>query len=367
MSAYAVRTALPDDDAGILRLVGAPQPSTGLTLGFERAPSYFLSAQVSHESPDVVVATLRDGSDSVVAVVNMGTRQVFVNGEMQAVVYGSDMRIDPAHQGGRLLVYFNRPVKERLGETRWFQTVILKENARSRATFDQGGRAGIPIYFPQQSVVTYTLTGLSPTPVQETLAVRQARAADVPTMNAFIRAMAAHYQFLPAYDFHGVERGDSYYRGLRLEDFLLVERDGALCALGGLWRQKDFKQTRVLGYQPALAWLRPFYNLWTRWRGGLRLPAPGGTLDYLMAHSALSAPADSDAFAALMTALWQRLRANGGQALCLSLADNDPRRAVLRRFRHHAITGTHYLATYNPACLPVLDASRIAYFECGRL
>lgn len=365
MSGYAIRSACADDDAGILSLVGAPQPSTGLTLGFERAPSYFLSAAVSHQAPDILVATRRDDGD-LAAVVNVGARQVYVNGEPRSVRFGSDMRISPQHQGGRLLLYFNRAMRERLGGNGWYQTVILTENARSRATFDQGGRAGIPFYFPQQRVITYTLTGAPPMPASDCL-VREATAADVSAMNDFVRKMALHYQFLPVYDVAGVLRGDAYFRGLAIGDFLLVERDGVICALGALWQQKPFKQTRVTGYRPLLALLRPLYNLWAGWRGGLLLPPPGGLLDYTMAHSPLAAPDDLPAYEQLLHALWRRLKVRGGQALCLSLADNDPRRAVLRGFRHYAITGTHYLATYNPACLPELDASRIAYFECGRL
>lgn len=364
-SAYAIRSAQPDDDAWILRLVGAPQPSTGLTLGFEREPSYFLSAGVSHQQPDILVATHRE-KEGLAAVVNMGKRPVYVNGERVDIRFGSDMRISPDHQGGRLLLYFNRAMRDLLGDNEWYQTVILKENARSRATFDQGGRAGIPLYFPQQSVVTYTLTALRRT-VPSALTVREATAADVPAMNAFVQKMAAHYQFLPAYEFTGLLSGADYFRGLAISDFVLVEQDGELRALGGLWRQKAFKQTRVLAYQPVIAALRPFYNLWTRLRGGLQLPPPGGLLEYVMAHSPLAAPGDAEAFAVLLQSLWIRLRASGGSALCLSVAENDPRRQVIQGFRHHAITGMHYLATYNAGCLPSLDASRIAYFECGRL
>lgn len=366
MSAYALRDAAPADDPGILALVGAPQPSTGLTLGFEREPSYFFSARVSHQQPEVVVATLRDGRDEVVGLFNIGRREVFVNGLRERVPYVGDMRLAPAHQGGRLLLYFNRVLRERLGEDAWYQTVILQENRRSSDTFAQGGRAGLPVYHPHGCVVTTTLTACR-LPVLPGLAARAATAADVPAMNAFVERMAAYYQFLPAYDLGGVLRGDPYFRGLGIGDFQLVFRGDELVALGALWAQKDFKQTRVLGYQPAVAALRPFWNLWARWRGGLRLPPPGGLLDYVMAHSPLAAPADQPAFATLLRALWQALRARGGHALCISLADNDPRRDVLRHCRGHAITGRHFLATYHDTALPVLEPSRISYFECGRL
>ncbi|MES2917546.1 MAG: hypothetical protein V4729_02895 [Pseudomonadota bacterium] len=364
MSAYALREAVPDDNAGILALVGAPQPSTGLTLGFERAPSYFLSAQVSHEAPEVVVAADRDAT--VVGVFNIGSRQVFVNGQRQRVAYVGDMRLAPEHQGGRLLLYFNRVLRERLGAGGWYQTVILQENSRSQNTFAQGGRAGLPVYHPQGQVVTSTLTACR-LAASAGVAARTATAADVPAMTAFVERMAAHYQFLPAYDFAGLLRGDAYFQGLAIGDFQLVFRGEEMVALGGLWSQKAFKQTRVLAYQPALAWLRPFWNLWAGWRGGLRLPAVGGLLDYMLAHSPLSAPADLPAFQALLVALWRQLRARGGHALCLSLADNDPRRAVLSACSQHAITGQHYLACYDAAALPACDDGRIPFYECGRL
>ena len=192
MSGYALRTACADDDAGILKLVGAPQPSTGLTLGFEREPSYFLSAAVSHEQPDVMVVTnQQDGS--VVAVVNLGSRRVYVNGEAQSVFYGGDMRIAPEHQGGRVLLYVNRMVRQRLGDHGWYQTVILRENRRSRSTFDQGGRAGLPVYHPQQNVMTCTLTGCRSLLTDSGCTVREATAADVPAMNAFVQQMAARF------------------------------------------------------------------------------------------------------------------------------------------------------------------------------
>ncbi len=366
MSAYSVRTASLADDSGILALLGAPQPSTGLTLGFERAPSYFLSAQVSHEQPDIVVATLRNGHDDVVGVFNIGRRQVFVNGHREPVAYGSDMRLAPAHQGGRMLLYFNRLLRERLGAAGWYQSVILSENQRSQGTFAQGSRAGLPVYHLHGKVITSTLTSCH-LPVTGAHEVRVATGADVPAMNAFVEKMAAHYQFLPAYDFAGVLRGDPYFRGLAISDFQLVYRNGELVALGGLWRQKTFKQTRVLAYRPLLALLRPLYNLWARWRGGLHLPQAGGLLEYVMAHSPLCAPDDLPAFAVLLQALWKELQAGGGNALCLSLADNDPRREVLRHCRQHVITGCHYLASYQDEALPVLEPSRTSYFECGRL
>lgn len=365
MSAYILRAAEAGDDESIRRLLGAPQPSALLALGFERFPSYWQAARVSHAEPEILVAEHRDTTE-VVAVVNLGHRPVFVNGARQDVRFAGDLRVAPSHQGGRLLVYLSRMMKKSLGDKGWYQTIILNENERSRSALAQGGRAGMPLYTPHVSVETFTITGQK-TDIAQTLTVRTATPADVTAMNVFAQQMATHYQFLPAYDFSGVECGHPYFRGLALQDFVLVEREGHLCALGAVWNQKSFKQTRVMAYQPLIRLVRPFYNVWNVLRGGLYLPPAGGLLDYRLAHSPLCAPQDTDAFSTLMQALWQQCRRQGGRALSLSLAESDPRRAVLKQFRYFTLTGIHYLATFSAGSLPALDASLIPYFECGRL
>lgn len=366
MSAYTVRGGEMRDDEGIRGLLGAPQPSGLLALGFERYPSYLQAASVSHEHPDILVAEHRE-ERSIVAVVNLGKRPVFVNGECRDVRFGGDLRVSPEHQGGRLLVYLNRKLRDLIGDDGWYQTIILNDNSRSRAAFDNGGRAGMPLYVPQASVLTFTLTGVRRSVADPECTVRHATAHDIPAMNRFVQRMARHYQFLPVYDFNGLLTNAPYFRGLSLQDFLLVERHGEICGLGGLWNQKAFKQTRVVSYQPLVRLLRPLYNAWTRLAGGLHLPPEGELLDYAIAHSPLTAPDDTEAMAVLLQSLWESCRASGRRALSLSLADSDPRRTVIINFRHFSMVGTHYLASYSPDSLPVLDERLVPYFECGRL
>jgi hypothetical protein len=366
MSAYVIRAVQEKDDEGIRHLLSAPQPSALLSLGFERSPSYLQAATVSHARPDILVAEHKDSSD-IVAVVNLGQRPVYVNGECRDVRYAGDLRVAAAHQGGRLLVYLSRKMREILGDEGWYQTIILNENARSRAALAQGGRAGMPFYATQENVETFTVTGMKKQVVSAAYAVRRAEESDIPTMNRFVQRMARYYQFLPAYDFHGVQQGSPYFCGLTLADFMLVERHGELCALGAVWNQKAFKQTRVVSYQPWVRLLRPVYNLWTRLMGGLHLPTQGDLLDYRVLHSPLSVPDDTEAFSILLQALWGRCRDEGGRALSFSLAATDPRRTVLNGFRHFSMAGTHYLASFSTSSLPELDASLVPYFECGRL
>lgn len=366
MSAYTIRTGLDDDDADIRLLLGEPQPSGLLALGFERSPRYRDATAVTHDRPDVIVAEHKVAG-SIVAVVNVGSRPAYVNGQRQPVRFGGDLRIAPSHQGGRLLVYLSRRIRETIGETGWYQTIILNDNSRSRAAFESGGRAGMPLYVAKGVVETFTLTGVRrPVAIPDGM-VREATAQDVPAMNRFLHHMRRYYQFLPAYDFHGVLEQDPYFRGLAIGDFLLVEREGEIAGLGAVWNQKAFKQTRVVAYHPLIRLLRPLYNAWSRVAGGMRLPREGGLLDYCLAHSPLTAPDDRDAMSALLQALWHRCREKGSCALSLSLSGSDPRRSVIGNFRHFSMTGTHYLAGFSAESLPDLDEHLVPYFECGRL
>ncbi|MDQ8037018.1 MAG: hypothetical protein REI12_06315 [Pedobacter sp.] len=372
MSSFLMRDAQASDNAGLLRLLGVAQPSRGLMLTFERAPDYFHSVSVTHEKPQVLVAE-RKGDGEIVGVASFGTRQLFINGEEQAVRYGSDLRIAAEHQGSRLMIYITRAVREVLQEKGWYQAIILEDNQRTREVLE-GARAGLPQYRAHTGLETWTLSGRKlKAALASGLSARKATADDIPAMNAFLRRMAAHYQFLPAYDFSGLVQDQPYFRGLALDDFLLITDAEGIRGMVALWNQKAFKQTRVVAYNALMAFLRPFYNLWARSFGGFVLPPAGEAFSYRVLHSLLSAPDDLAAFDALLDAAWEESGKRDVAAGCartaltLSLADSDPRRTVLSRFRALSLRGRHYTVAFNAAAHPELDSTRIPYFECGRL
>lgn len=364
MSSFVIRPGLAADNSAIQRLLGETQPAAGVRFAFERAPDYFLSADVMYSQSRLRVAERRsDGA--VLGLFNLGMRQVYVDGEARQIPYAADMRIAGECQGSRLLVYVSRAVRELVGEG-WYQSVILEDNQRSRQVFE-GGRAGMPQYRPLGRLCTYTVTAcrrrLSTLPLP-----RVATPADIPAMNRLVRRLAAAYQFLPAYDFNDLLLGSRHFAGLSLDDFLVLPaEDGELRGMAGLWNQKAFKQTRVVDYSRTIALLRPFYNWCSRWWGGFQLPARGQTVNYLSLHSPLTQPEDQDGFRALLQAAWQQTRQRGYAALALTLAAEDPRNAVLTDFRSVPLRATHYTVAYDPAHQPQLDNTRIPYFECGRL
>ncbi|MCP5176634.1 MAG: hypothetical protein H6997_03655 [Moraxellaceae bacterium] len=363
MTTFDIRPATAADNHAILGLIGQPQPSNGVNFAFERLPDYFTSAQISHQQPHTLVVERRDNKE-VVAMVNMGFREVFVDGQPKQIRYGSDLRIAPEYQGSRVLIYINRAVKDCV-QNDWYQSVILEENDKSRSALE-GGRAGLPIYRSLGTISTHTITGRKAlfTPHKQ---IRRAQIADIPAMNAFIKQMAEHYQFLPRYDFYQLTHHHPYFNGLNIDDFLVLFDDEQLVGLVGLWNQKNFKQTRVVDYNRTVAMFRPIYNWWSRLTGGFVLPAKGQLVDYIALHSPLTHPKDSDSFRHLLHHAWLEVRQQQKAAMTLTLADTDPRLSVLADFKTIPLTAYQYAVAFKEPLLPILDNQRIPYFESGRL
>jgi hypothetical protein len=363
MTSFDIRLATQADNHAILGLIGQPQPSNGVNFAFERLPDYFTSAHISHQQPHTLVVERRDNKE-VVAMVNMGFREVFVDGEPQQIRYGSDLRIAPEYQGSRVLIYINRAVRDCVQDT-WYQSVILDENDKSRGALE-GGRAGLPLFKPMGSILTHTITGVKRSFLHTNLP--RATINDVEDMNAFISKMSEYYQFLPNYDFRELAIGASYFNGLTLSDFLLLrDEQQNIRGLVGLWNQKAFKQTRVVDYSRSVALFRPLYNAWSLLSGGFVLPAKGDTFDYLALHSPLTHPQDSNAFRQLLHSAWQQVRLQDKRAMTLTLSESDPRLAVLEEFKSIPLKAYQYTAAFKEQFLPVLDGARIPYFESGRL
>lgn len=363
MSGFVARLATVDDNAAILALMSQPQPSNGVQFSFERLPNYFDSANVTHHQPHTIVIE-KQANKCLVAMVNMGWREVFVDGCLQRIRYGADLRIDKQFQGGRVLMYINRAVRDCVQED-WYQSVILSANDKSRSALE-GGRAGLPIYRSLGTISTHTITGRKIV-FSSHKQVRRAQVGDIPAMNAFAKHMAEHYQFLPHYDFYQLTQQHAYFNGLRIDDFLVLFEGEQLVGLVGLWNQKTFKQTRVVDYGRAVAIFRPFYNWWSRVTGGFILPAKGQLVDYISLHSPLTHPKDSESFRHLLHYAWQTIRQQKNTAMTLTLANSDPRLSVLADFKTIPLTAYQYAVAFKEASLPVLDNQRIPYFESGRL
>lgn len=363
MSQFRASIGCIEDNDQLQQLYSATQPTQGVNIAFERAPSYFNSEAIMYNQGKLLLVKHKENQE-IAAAVNMGLRLLYVNGEPKLVHYGADMRIAPPYQGGRALFYINRQVKSVIAEG-WYLTIILADNARSKESLEHG-RAGLPFYKKLGEITTYTVTSFK-AKTKNKQSVRKATENDIFAMNKFIEDMAKYYQFLPYYDFNELKTSGVYYNGLTISDFLLLEKNGTITGLVGLWDQSHIKQARVVSYDKFLGIIRPIYNAMNAVIGGFYLPKKGQLFKYLSLHSPLTAPNNHEGFTELLSAAWKTSKARGFRSMTLTLSAEDPRRKVLNLGRYKEIKASHYSVTYEQKNHPVLSSDLISYYECGRL
>lgn len=366
---WLMRAATAADNPQLLSLVAAAMPSSGLMLSLSRQPDYFVACQAAFMQSETWVIVAASQPERVVGVYTLSMRPCYIDGQVQMLRYLGDFRIDPLVRGHKLSRLAMRHLRTRMPELYYAQAVVLADNTVAKQALHRPHQDFVS-HYADQTLFTMTMTGCRPsvpTASQAQFSHRTAKAQDVALMNDFVQSMAAHFNFLPRYDFAGLLDGHAYWKGLTISDFSLVFRGGVLVGLYGLWDQKSFKQTRVLSYHPLIALLRPLYNLWARYNQRLVLPPKGELLQYLMLHSPLCHPEDVDTFDYMVQAAFAQTRQRGVAALCYSVVERDPRRVVQSRHYGNVIQGVHGFYSFGKNPAPSFDPHRLTYLECGRI
>ena len=354
-----IRPATAEDDPAIRALLRSTSQPGIVPLNFEREPSYFHGSAVACAHQDVWIACDRDSQQEALALFNMGSREVYVNGTPVRLRYAHDLRLAPDVRGSRLLIQLFRQAREQIYPGEWLHTVILSDNTVSLQTVGSG-RAGLPHYYPHGEIGTHMI--FAPPRRRPGHRVTRATDNDLPAMREWLREQGPRRHFFPVYQLDKLLSGDPYYRGLQLDDFFLAWRGQQLVGMVGTWNQKPFKQTRVLGYPMGLAWLRHVYNLHSRMRGGLTLPPAGGTLDYLLLHTLLIENDDP----AILDALLQEILAVQPGAVSVGLFNDDPLADAVQGYRRQTLRSQHFLISYEDNPAAELDC-RLPYVEIARL
>lgn len=360
-----IRSATADDSPAILRLLATNSQPGKLHLAFERAPNYFHGARVSCLKPDVYVAEHPE-KDALIAVFNIGHREVFVNGAVRTVRYGHDLRLDQSFRGGSAMIALYQMLREVFEGPEWMQSVILADNAHYIKSIN-GSRPGLPSFFPFGEIETSLLYGRQARATSGgSREVRRATPADLPQMQALLDHEGPRKQFYPYYRFAALTGTDPFYRGLKPENYWLLFEHSELVGMAGTWDQAAFKQTRVVDYSRTIALARPFYNFSNAIRGGARLPARGNCFHYLNLHSVLIRDNQPERFDVLLQALTARFTREYDALVC-GFFKQDPLVHELRKYRRHVLESRHYLTTYGPDPRSDLDAERIPFADIARL
>jgi GNAT superfamily N-acetyltransferase len=361
-----VRLGTPADNAKIQALVSKITMPGLATMCFQRAPDFFAGAHIVGDEFVLTVADDSERPDVLAGLTVISGRDLYISGQKRRVYYSGDTRVDPFYRRrGIASDMFAMQKQFRTGQD-LLQGIVLKENT---APLDAAKRTADGVlfdYWISHAIETsFIFTRKSKPRIPAGIEIRAATAADVPQMQAFFDRQAPRRNGYPVYDFAKVLAGDPYYTGLSMGDYALAWRNGELVGMLGSWNQKAFKQTRVMGFKPVIAAIRPVYNLYAGLFGGFKLPAIGGMLNYLTLHTTLVKDDATDIYRALID--W--IMAHQGQkydALACAVTHGDPLVEVPRLYKRQALFSSHFWLSYGDDPRPTID-NRPLYVELGRL
>lgn len=362
---FVIRPTQESDAEGLQELLADTPQEGSILLNFERQPNYFWATGVGTSDPDLWV--MEDTDNGFIAgAFSMGKRDVFINNEKVAMRFGSDLRIHRKYQGGRALLRLFKALTEIIGDD-YYQTVILEENKASIDTVGSGRLKLQPKYYPAGKHRTNMIELGRKEKHNVVHNVRRATAADIPMMQNFFNANAVNKQFYPSYDFSLIGSDDPYYRNIQLEDFLLAFDNEELIGMTGLWDQKGFKQTRITGYSKAIAYARPFYNLYTKIFGGLSLPPAGSLTSYIYLHATVIKNNDKGIFADLLATARRELKDSQYDALVVGFDINDPLHEVTEKYKKVELFSLHFVCSYGEDPMDSMGRNKLMYLETARL
>lgn len=371
------REATLADDQALRELIAVPMTTKGVQISFQREPSYFKASDILYRHKLHVVIEDTENQKNVACYSN-GHRPCYVDKAVQNVRYASDLRVDPNYRGKSLVKILGAHVKQTLHEPDFSQMIIFNDNYAARAAI-QTGKTGIPDYYDEGLIETLTLTHLGTKRdidafLEKTkhteignMHARVAQPEDIPAMNAFIAAMAQHYNFIPAYNFEELQAGHHYFTGLQLSDFQLYFQNEKLVGMFGLWDQHSLKQTKILHYSPLIGVFRPVYNLLTKITKAMPLPKLGDSLKYHVLHSLLSHPQHLGLHHLMLEDAYQLSKQKGVGVVSFTLSHQDPRYQLNQFYKGERLTGMHGFISFTGDPRPNFDKNLIPYLEVGRI
>jgi len=362
------RRAGPDDNAAILDFMREQHMQAGLSLRFDRSPSYF--ALLEAHSPDhrTWIATV---AGRIVAVASVVVRPAYLDRSVQTVAYFADLR----QAAGRKLAGLWRSLAQRvvsevrseLGATLAFCS-ILRDNRLARASILEsplGSRLGLRHFFGYRTV---SIVGRLPRfrGRRGEVQVRPATQGDDESLRQFVDSESRELQFAPVFDRRTWQRRIETWPDFGIDNFLMAtDARGGIVGCLALWDSSSVNRI-VVG---ALPWraevLRRAVNATAILTRRPRIPVgPESHLPDLCLTHLRIANRDPVVFAALLDAALRAMRRMRRHAtLSLCLYDGDPLWQSLRHTIHSSVAMDLYWMPLDGAVAPPSNSALWPGFE----
>ncbi len=315
------------DDAGIRRLLSSNPIPGKIRIRYEREPDYFAGC-ATMGSTQVLVAR---AEERVVGVACRAIRPMYINGEPAEIGYLGQLRVDSHFRGRWLVLRGFRKLHElhREAPPRGYVTTIIEGNDEAEGVLVRRARGPMPRYRKIDRLITLAM------PVARAPRVERSQSQrSLAEIVAFLNREGRRKNFSPVYEEQSFTNGTT--RGFDPRDFIVIERDGVIAGVAGLWDQSAYKQSIVDAYDPLTRAARPIYNTAAKVLRRATLPKPGTVLRF--GYGSFFCVANDDAALAreLIVRLLGEARVRGLEHLLVGFAESDPLLAAARTFRHVA-------------------------------
>jgi hypothetical protein len=356
--------ARPTDGAELEEILELQHFTGRIGLAYNRRPDALASFLLEGDPVEVIVC--RDGTKGRVAGLGVSAvRSLFVNGLPREVGYLCGLRARPEYIRATTVLHrgYARLRELEARPPSFFLTSILEENLYARRLLEKK-RPFMPVYAPLCAYTVFAMaTGSLPRRAAER-GVRPASASDLTRLVSFLCDHGKGQQFFPVVAENSLGRPP--FTTLRVEDFLLCEREGRIAAAAALWDQRSYRQFRVTGYGGLLRLARPLSGLLPLW-GLPALPRAGEDVGYLTL--CLMAVSGNDP--ALFEQLLQGAIAAAHRVpvLVAGVAAGHPLEAVLAARRHISYRSRIYLVFWpeQGAAASAVRRDVPLHIECGLL
>jgi hypothetical protein len=347
MPAPIFELACDADDPDLRRLLRENPLQGSLSLSFEREPNYFNAAVIDGPFHQTVVG--REGGGAIIGVGNRSVRPMFVNGQPRDVGYMSQLRVDAKYGKG---LYLARGLGAGFklyralhadGRAPFYLMSIIEDNLPARRLLT----SGLPSYPRAQEYTRLFTYAIYPVrrkpalPVPRALRLARGREQDRQSIVDCLNRNGARKQFASSWT------GESLFAiSLSPADFAVVWDGDHILGCLACWDQTNFKQTVVRGYSSALGRWRKLLNAGSVLGGWPYLPEPNTALRYSFAsHLAIDGD-DPAIFGALLRETFNYNLERGFHYFTLGLAESDPLRAVVERYRPLTYVSQIYLVAW---------------------
>jgi hypothetical protein len=230
---------------------------------------------------------------------------------------------------------------------RGYFTTIVEGNEEAEGVLVRRARGPMPRYRKIDRLITLALPASG--------AVRAIPSSrPLGEIIAFLNREGRRKNFSSVYDEASFTDGTT--RGFDSKDFIVIERDGVIAGVAGLWDQSAYKQSIVDGYDPLLRIARPYYNAVAALMQRPTLPKRGTALRFAYGSFFCVAGDDAATARALITQLLAAARVRGLDHLLLGFCESDPLLAAVRSFRHVAYPAGVYTVAWDDNFHDQLDA-----------